>query len=55
MSLMLSKLLSSAESAEQGKEDSEDPPDVKQILVDSICKEISVSLGYMMMLRRSKH
>ncbi len=37
MSLMLSKLLSSAE---QGKEDSEDPPDVKQFMVEAICEEI---------------
>lgn len=40
MSLMLSKMLSSAESAEQGKEDSKDPPDVKQILNEAICQEI---------------
>jgi hypothetical protein len=40
MSLMLSKLLSSAESAEQGKEDSKDPPDVKQIMDEAICQEI---------------
>ena len=39
MSLMLSKMLSSAE-AERGKKDSEDPPDVKQIVVDSIRDEI---------------
>ena len=37
MSLMISKLISSAE---QGKEDSEDPPDVKQIMVEAIGKEI---------------
>jgi hypothetical protein len=37
MSLMISKLISSAE---RGKEDSEDPPDVKQIMVEAISKEI---------------
>jgi hypothetical protein len=40
MSLMLSKLLTSAELAEQGKEDSENPPDVKQIVVGAIRQEI---------------
>jgi hypothetical protein len=40
MSLMLSKLLSSAESARQGKEGSKDPPDVKQIVVEAIRQEI---------------
>lgn len=39
MSLMLSKLSSSAE-AEQGKEDSKDPPDVKQIVDKAISQEI---------------
>ena len=39
MSLMLSKLLSSA-AAKQGKEDSEDPPDVKQLVDKAICQEI---------------
>jgi len=37
MSLTLSKLLTSAE---QGKENSEDPPDVKQIVDKAICQEI---------------
>jgi hypothetical protein len=37
MSLMLSKLVSSAE---QGKEDSENPPEEKQIMVKTISEEI---------------
>ena len=40
MSLMLWKMLSSAESVEQGKEDRKDPPDVKQIMNEAICQEI---------------
>src|SRR5712692_666173 len=40
MSLLLSKLSSSAEYPKQGKEDSEDPPDVKQIVDKAICQEI---------------
>jgi hypothetical protein len=34
---MISKLFSSAE---QGKKDGEDPPDVKQIMIEAICNEI---------------
>jgi hypothetical protein len=37
MSLMISKLVSSAD---QGKEDSEDPPDVRRVMVEAIGKEI---------------
>lgn len=40
MSLVLSKLTLSAESAQQGKEDIKDPPDVKQILVEAVSQEI---------------
>lgn len=40
MSLKLQKLLSSTGSAEQGKEDSNDPPDVKQFADKAICQEI---------------
>lgn len=40
MALVLEKLLSSAESVQQGKEDSKDPPDVKKIGDEAICREI---------------
>ena len=40
MSLVLEKLLSSAESVQQEKEDSKDPPDVKKIGDEVIWQEI---------------